>query len=61
MITEKASKFKNEKKVSIRDNENEFFEFDKDFVDQCVDQMFCISDLFHWNVKIEFDITIHYH
>ncbi len=61
MITKETSKFENEKKISICDNENEFFKFDKDFVDQCVDQVFCISDLFRWNVNIEFDIIIHYH
>jgi hypothetical protein len=33
MITKETSKFENEKKISIRDNENEFFKFDKDFVD----------------------------
>ncbi len=61
MIAEWASKFENEKEISICDNEDEFFKFDKDFVDQCVDQMLCISDLLRWNVEIEFDITIHYH
>jgi hypothetical protein len=45
MITEEASKLENEEKISIRDNENESFKFDKDFVDQCVDQVLCISDL----------------
>ncbi len=46
MITKKASKFENEKKISIRDNEDESFKFDKDFVDQCVNQVFCISNFF---------------
>ncbi len=61
MIAEEASKFENEEKISIRDNEDESFKFDKDFVDQCVDQVLCISDLLRWNVEIELDITIHYH
>ncbi len=61
MITKWASKLENEKKIFVRDNEDESFKFDKDFVDQCVDQVFCISDLFRWNVEIELDITIHYY
>ncbi len=33
MIAEEASKFENEKKVFIDNDENESFKFDKDFVD----------------------------
>ncbi len=61
MIAEEASKLENEKRILIRDNEDESFKFDKDFVNQCVDQVFCISDLLRWNVETELDITIHYH
>ncbi len=46
MITTKTSKFENEKKISIRDDEDEFFKFDEDFVDECVDQVICISYCF---------------
>jgi hypothetical protein len=61
MITKKTSKFENEERISIDDYENEFLKFDKDFVHQNVYQMLNISDFFRWNVKTEFDITIHYH
>jgi hypothetical protein len=33
MIAEKASKFENEKRISIDDNKDESFEFDKDLID----------------------------
>jgi hypothetical protein len=33
MITKRRSKFENKKKISICDNENESFEFDKNFID----------------------------
>ncbi len=36
MIAKRTSKLENEKKISIRNNEDESFKFDKDFVDQCV-------------------------
>jgi hypothetical protein len=36
MIAKEALKLENEKKISIRDDEDESFKFDKDFVDQCV-------------------------
>jgi hypothetical protein len=33
VIVKEASKLENEKKISIRDDEDEFFKFDEDFVD----------------------------
>jgi hypothetical protein len=33
MITKRQLKLENKKKISICDNENESFEFDKDFID----------------------------
>jgi hypothetical protein len=33
MIAKRESKFENEEKISIRDNENESFKFDKYFID----------------------------
>jgi hypothetical protein len=33
MITKRQSKLENKKRISICDNEDESFEFDKDFID----------------------------
>jgi hypothetical protein len=33
MIIKRRSKLENKMKISICDNENEFFEFDKNFID----------------------------